>query len=534
MFGLGGGDPLTRDDGDTVQQEHFKAVVIGAGAGGLVALKELVAAGVGPVVCLDKGEGVGGLFRGSYHGLFLTSSAAFSMFSDFPPPDGRHSAFWTKAEVTEYWQGYANRFGLMPLIRFGVTVGSTTQTADGWTVDCGDRVITCDHLVVATGNNVFPVSPDWVAQATEVEVMHSADYRDAARFAGKSVVIVGGGESASDITLEVAKVAARTHVSLRNGPGWVVPRLRGDLAADISTHRGFWTLPFQWGRRISPKLVEADRRRGETSPVLAEVARLNAKVASPYGIRGIFGTKSLGLPTAIAEHGAKVIGEVAKVLDGGRTLLTQDGERIEGVDAILLATGYGSRVPFLPEGLRRIDPRKMYKNIFLPEFEAALAFIGFARPTFGSQFPVMELQARFAAQVLSGARTLPPPVNMAETAASDSAALTEQFGPTGDRVRGLVDYPSYMEGMARLIGCRPRLWRLALTDPRLWLHVVYGPMQATQYRLHGPGAKPAEARAILMALPVSPFNHIVKAGLRSRLIDVLTLGPIRRRLGLGR
>ena len=145
----------------------------------------------------------------------------------------------------------------------------------------------------------------------------------------------------------------------------------------------------------------------------------------------------------------------------------------------------------------------------------------------------MELQARFAAQVLSGARQLPPAGRMAELAALDSAALTEQFGPTGDRVRGLVDYPSYMEGMARLIGCRPRLWRLALTDPRLWLHVVYGPMQATQYRLHGPGAKPAEARAILMALPISPFNHIVKAGLRSRMVDLLTLGPIRRRLGLG-
>ncbi len=518
--------------GRAVQDEHFKAIVVGAGPGGIVALKELAEAGVGPVVCLDQGDGVGGLFRGGYDGLFLTSSAAFSMFSDFPPPDGSHSAFWTKAEATDYWDGYATRFGLHPLIRFGVTVGAAElRPQGGWRLDCGGQTLTCDHLVVATGNNVYPHAPDWAATANQVEVMHSADYRDATRFRDRSVVIVGGGESASDMTLEIAQVANRTWVSLRRGPGWVVPRMRGDLAADISTHRGFWCLPYTCGGRVSAELIAADEWRGRHSPVLAEVARLNAKVASPYGIRGIFGTKSLGLPTAIAQHGTEVVGAVTEVLEGGRTLLTSEGRRIEGVDAILLATGFRSRVAFLPEPLRTVDPRRMYKNVFHPELGAALVMIGFARPTFGSQFPVMELQARFAARVISGARALPSTARMTEVAAKDSATLTEQFGPTGERVRGLVDYPHYMEAMARLIGCRPRLWRLALTDPRLWLHVVYGPMQATQYRLYGPGAKPAEARSILMAMPVSPFNHIVKAGLRETIRDIVRLGPLWRRLG---
>ena len=142
----------------------------------------------------------------------------------------------------------------------------------------------------------------------------------------------------------------------------------------------------------------------------------------------------------------------------------------------------------------------------------------------------MYAQARLAARVICGAQALPTSARMAEVAAQDSATLSQQFGPTGERVRGLVDYPRYMEAMARLIGCRPRLWRLALTDPRLWLHVVYGPMQATQYRVHGPGAKPDEARRILLAMPVSPFNHIVKAGLRETLRDLLRLGPVWRRL----
>lgn len=495
-------------------------------------MKELAEAGVAPILCVDRGDRVGGLYRGGYDGLFLTSSAAFSMFSDFPPPDGRHSAFWTKAEVMDYWDRYATKFGLHRLIRFGVSVNAAERQPDGgWRLDCAGQTVTCDHLVVASGNNVHPVAPDWAAAADQVEVVHSANYRDPARFQGKSVVIVGGGESASDMTLEIAQVAARTWVSLRRGPGWVVPRLRGTLAADISTHRGFWSLPYTCGGRVSARLIAADLRRGRTSPVLAEVARLNAKVASPYGIRGIFGTKSLGLPTAIVEHGTEVVGAVTEVLDGGRTLLTSDGQRIGGVDAILLATGYSSHVAFLPEALRAVNPRSLYKNMIHPELGAALVMIGFARPTFGSQFPVMEMQARLAARLISGAQALPSRARMAAVAAQDMAAQADQFGPTGDRVRGLVCYARYMETMARILGCRPRLWRLALTDPRLWMHVVYGPMQATQYRLHGPGRKPLEARRILMALPLSPFNHIVKAGLRETLRDMARLGPLWRRIG---
>lgn len=517
--------------GQRMEAEHFKAIVVGAGPGGIVALKELVEAGVGPVVCLDRGDGVGGLFRGGYDGLYLTSSAAFSMFSDFPPPDGRHSAFWTKAEAQDYWNGYATKFGLYPLIRFGVDVAAAEPRAEGgWRLDCGNRVLTCDHLVVATGNNVFPSVPDWAATADKVEVIHSSDYREPGPFRGRSVLIVGGGESASDITLEIAQVAARTWVSLRRGPGWVVPRLRGELAADISTHRGFWSLPHTCGTRVSSALIAADRRRSRTAPVLGEVAKLNAQVASPYGIRGVFGTKSLGLPTAIADHGTEVVGAVAEVQDGGRRIVMADGRSIDGVDAILLATGYRSRVPFLPEPLRQFDPRRMFKNVFHPELGASLAMVGYARPTFGSQFPVMEIQARLVARVIAGRQALPSVAAMAAVIRADDAVLAEQFGPTGDRVRGLVDYPRYMDEVAGLIGCRPRVWRLALTDPRLWLHVVYGPMQATQYRLHGPGAKLAEARRILMPMPVSPFNHIVKAGLRETLRDLVRLGPLRRRI----
>lgn len=46
---------------------------------------------------------------------------------------------------------------------------------------------------------------------------------------------------------------------------------------------------------------------------------------------------------------------------------------------------------------------------------------------------------------------------------------------------------------------------------------MYGPTQATQFRLRGPGQKVKLSHEIISKLPISTYNHIVKAGLRGRL-----------------
>lgn len=155
--------------------------------------------------------------------------------------------------------------------------------------DCGGAQVSCDHLVVATGNNVFPVAPYRAAVAVAaaiaaaVEAVQPRDYRQAEPFRGKAMVIVGGGQTASDSTLEIASVARRTWVSLHSGPGWVVPRMRGDLAADILTHRGFWSLPCTFGGR---RLVTADGQRIEGA-IGALARNLNGRCLLPTAQSGM-------------------------------------------------------------------------------------------------------------------------------------------------------------------------------------------------------------------------------------------------------
>lgn len=497
----------------------FDCVIVGAGPGGLVATKELLEAGVTNVICLEKSHEIGGIFAGSYDGLYLTSSAAFSMFSDHWIGDDEAHSFWTKKRAVRYWASYAETFGVTQRIQFGADVAETAQAESGdWQITLtSGELIKSRRLVVATGNNDVPTLPEWHGLATQIQTLHARNYKNATAFAGKRVVVVGGGESASDIALEVSKVATQCWVSLRNGTGWVVPRMRNNIATDMSTHRGIWTLPRRFGSMVTTLIIKHDMRLAQTDPEMAALVALNKSVPSPKGIWGTYGTKSFALPEAIANHNCCIVDGIAMVEDAGRTLVTNSGRILSDVDTIIFCTGYSSRVHILPAELRDCDPRGLFKHMIDPNHGDRLAWIGFARPAFGSQFPIMEMQARYWALIVSGQASLPDNAAMMASIAADKASNIAQFGATAERVRGLTDYFRYIDDLATLIGCMPRFWQTLFLRPRLWLHLVYGPAQATQFRLWGPGSKPKQAREILRKLPVSKFNHVVRIGLLGRI-----------------
>ena len=368
------------------------------------------------------------------------------------------------------------------------------------------------------GNNSIPKYPAWKELLTDVEYSHSREYRNAQGFAGKNVLTVGGGESGSDVALEVSAVANKCWVSLRNTTGWITPRRRGVYAADVSTHRGVWGLPRDYGKTLSEAITQAELNQNDA--VHDAAVELNKKIKVKKGVWGIFGTKTFSLPKAIVHHDCKVVGEIVKVEDGGKTLHTADGETISDIDSIVFSTGYKNYVSLLPDEIKETDPRSLYKHMFHPKYGDKLVWIGWARPGFGSQFPIMEMQARFFAMICKGEKTLPSPTEMERVTCLDRLAYLEQFEHNAHQVRSLVDYHRYIDDIAGLIGCQPPIWTYFFLHPRIWLRIVYGATQATQFRLRGPGNKNKLARELLLKLPVSKLTHIVKAGLRGRLIYV--------------
>jgi dimethylaniline monooxygenase (N-oxide forming) len=490
-------------------------VVIGAGPGGLVCTKELIEQGVREVVCLEQSSAIGGVFANTYDGLRLTSSATLSMFSDFWIGDGEQHKFWTKDEALDYWQRYAQHFGVLDLIRFNSKVVTVAPQDKGWQVQLADgTTLLTQRVALAIGNNAIPNFPDWKDLLTDVEYSHSKEYRNADKFVGKNVLLVGGGESGSDVALGVSRVASKSWVSLRNSTGWVAPskrKLQKDkyMAADVILNRPLWSTP---GKTFAKLVQQADSI--EKDPVFDASIELNKKVKTQNGVWGTFGTKTFSLPEAIAHHGCKVVGGIVKVEDGGKTLHTAEGESLQDIDAVVFSTGYKNFVSFLPESLQETDPRSLYKHMFHPKYQDRIVWIGSARPNFGSQFPIMEMQARFFAMICTGERVLPASTEMERVACVDRMFYVEQFDHHAHRVRSLVDFRHYMDDIASLIGCNPLLLQNFFLHPRIWLRIVFAATQAIQFRLQGPGNKQSLMREMLMKLPVIIPTELIKSSVK--------------------
>ena len=479
--------------------------------------KELLERGITNIKCIEQTDDLGGVFSNSYDNIKLTSSAVFSMYSDHWIGEGQEHYFWSKKEAVNYWRDYARKFDVMDCVQFGTKVTAVSRNKDGsWHVEIAKgEALCCRRLVLAVGNNNEPKFPEWTEDLSNITFFHSRDYRNANGLEGKRVLVVGGGESASDVALEVSKVADQCWVSLRESTGWVTPRMRGNRAADISTHRAIWTLPRSYGATLSRLILKFDKAANDR--VLDAMVKLNERVKQKNGIWGTYGTKTLALPRAMANHDCRIVGEITKVNDKKCELTDVNEEVLENVDVVIFSTGYRTNIPFLPEEIQQVHPRDLYKHIFEPSLGDSIAWIGLARPAFGSQFPIMEMQARYCAHVFANDLELPDAATQITTSAEDAKLFQTQFGPSAESVPSLVDYFKYMDNMAKLVGCAPPIKRYFFLKPRLWMRLVYGPTQATQFRLSGRGAKTRIAQEILYKIPVSRFNHVVRAGMRGRV-----------------
>ena len=189
-------------------------LIIGAGPSGLVAMKELTEKGH-TVTCLEKSAYIGGVFAKdkTYPTMFLTISNLLMAFSDFLPTDSKTIAYMSATEYLQYLEDYTSHFKLLEYIKFNTEVvhAKLDKSTSTWTVTTKtdgveiNEVYTSDTLIVATGSNHHPKMVDLPGYTGEVT--HSADYRDASMFKGKNVLVVGVGESGSDVANDISKVS---------------------------------------------------------------------------------------------------------------------------------------------------------------------------------------------------------------------------------------------------------------------------------------------------------------------------------------
>jgi cation diffusion facilitator CzcD-associated flavoprotein CzcO len=303
--------------------------VIGAGPAGLATSRELSVRGIGHVV-LERGDTIAHVWENLYDGLVLHTGKLFSALPGLPFPKST-PVFPTRRDFLDYLELYANRFQVPVRTRSDAT--AVDRLAGGWRVRVADgSEIRSRAVVVATGIVSNPRIPE-ITGGTRFagKVMHSVDYRRPQPFAGLRVLVVGAGNSAGEISVELAGAGAQVAISVRSGARVVPRELLG--------------VPIQYFGVALGVLPESVQRvvNNFTSSVAACVRR-------PLLPRGTIGRCST-VPL-IGFHLVDGIQSGAIRLKPGLAEFTRHGVRFtdgseERFDHVILATGYRAALGLL-------------------------------------------------------------------------------------------------------------------------------------------------------------------------------------------
>ena len=195
--------------------------VIGAGQAGLSSAYFLKRAGFEPgsgFVVLDGDAGPGGAWQHRWPTLTFGAAHRLYPLPGFPlgPVDAEQSA---AAVVAEYYGDFERYFDLP--VRRPVRV-QAVRPGDGERLRLETTAGTWSARAVvnASGTWTKPFRPAYPGAATfRGRQLHTADYRRPQEFAGRHVVVVGGGNSAVQLLAEVSTWTTTTWVTRRE-PVW--------------------------------------------------------------------------------------------------------------------------------------------------------------------------------------------------------------------------------------------------------------------------------------------------------------------------
>ena len=377
----------------------MRVAVIGAGPSGISAIKNFTDQGF-EVTAFERCNGVGGNWRfndpSGHSSVFETthiiSSKYTSFYEDYPLPESA-SDYPSHKELLKYFDGYADHFDIKKNIKFGTEVVKCKQSDnDKWTVEwCHiesnkKETSNFDALVVCNGHHHEPRYPDYPGEFTG-EYLHSHDFKSAKPFAGKKVLVIGGGNSACDVAVETARVAKSISISWRRGY-YLIPKFMYGLPTDLYAIKSRWVprifrAPFMkyMLERFQGKNEDIGLQKPE-QPIFATHPTVNSELY--YAVR----------------HGKVTPQKDIKSFNNNKVMFIDGHE--EEFDVVIACTGFKIKHSFFDKDFINYENGKVpLLHRMIPADIKNLYFIGLFQPL-GCIWPGAELQSKLAAKHLVG------------------------------------------------------------------------------------------------------------------------------------
>jgi putative flavoprotein involved in K+ transport len=349
-------------------------VVLGAGPAGLAVGAMLRKHGLDPLL-VDRADRVGSTWHQHYDRLHLHTARSLSHLPGLRMPRS-YGRYVARADVVDYLDRYAARHQLR--LALGADVQRIDRVAAGWRLVTTDGAIESTYVVLATGHNHTPVLPDWPGREDFAgELVHAAHYRNPLSYVGRDVLVVGGGNTASEIAVDLVEGGARrVRLAVRTPPN-IVRREVGGLPSQLVS---------MLVRHLPPTLVDRLIRTVQrvTVPDLAAFG-LPRPVDGVYTriVRdGQIPILDVGIVDAVRFGRVEVVSGVCG-FDGPDVLLAGD-DRVTP-DAVIVGVGYrGGLEPLVGHlGVLGNDGWPLVTGARTVAGAPGMWFIGFTNPISG-------------------------------------------------------------------------------------------------------------------------------------------------------
>lgn len=532
-----------------------RVAVIGAGMAGLVAAKELKEEGH-DVVVFERTAGPGGVWAASKQkggvawGSTMTSTGALNSTLSDTVTQVHHAEHekwphhFSRSQFHGFLQDYDAQHSVFEdALRCEAEVLAMNPLADQrWSLSVRDNASgsvseeAFDAVTICTGLNKQSYTPEIAGQDRFAGTqLHVEDYRptDGKQYAGKRVLVIGLGETSSDLIKDlVDNGAAHVYVSQRGGT-FVIPRDVANLPPDhVETrlahdgpmfHRFAMILMGAAPVSLFP-LMGSYRIRPTIFRHFFRILVLNhPNKWDLWRLGSLNWTKSDNVYAAMESGRATVLRDIDRFEEN--SVVFADGFEAD-IDAVIYASGYRPGTSLLPEigDETGNEPAPLPKNgrdlykLTIPPHHPNVAVIGYARGQIGAITVSSEIQARWWALLVSGKRSLPTVEEMAEF--RDTMRHNGRRFHQTNRTTGTFAY-----SVARNeIGCEPDMFKLFFTDLRLWHAVLLGPICSAHFRLRGHGARAESAREqLLMSNGIQSEDYIDTVDLYANALPLATL-----------
>ena len=200
--------------------QQTTALIIGASISGLASAASLQKKGVGYNI-IEKQNQVATPWRNHYDHLHLHTSKRFSNLP-YKKFGKKIPHYPSRQQVVDYLDDYQKEFNIKPV--FNTEAISIKKEAGYWITETTNGLFKSTYLVMATGAYGKPKPISFAGMETFTgKILHSYEYKTGKDFKGQHVLVVGFGNSACEIAIDLYEQGSIPAMSVRSAVN-VIPR----------------------------------------------------------------------------------------------------------------------------------------------------------------------------------------------------------------------------------------------------------------------------------------------------------------------